>query len=801
MSRSAIFDVLMVFHDYSKTHRQNTDFESVKIENSFAKFDMTFTFGVSNNDITFWFNFNTDLLSESRAALIINHFNLLLSSTLTCFDSKIDDLEILIPSEKIQAIPKPAFIFDFKEDENLVSLFDIQAAQTPDNIAIEDEFGAITYQELRKKTLSLASHLLKIGTTDNQFIPVITDENRYLVIAIISTLRVGAAYVPIDKSHPLERKEFIFKDCSAKTVLCHENEIEKYRLSYNAISFISVDGSYREQYSCSFPKMHPENFAYLIYTSGSSGNPKGVVIKHYSVVNLIRNLDFVQYTKLNTPVKVALLVNYIFDMSVHQIFAPILSGNILTIPGETIRKSPQQLYDFLCDSKTNFIKLTPSLFSVLFQNKQKKHTSLKRILLGGEALSISHLQSFYSNIPNANSVVISNVYGPTEATIDATSYEITGQEKGKIPIGKALAGYQIFILDESGHDVPDGVFGEICISGKGLAWGYLNRQHLTNKQFTAHNRNLETRIYRTGDIGRRNLNGDIEYLGRNDSQIKINGYRIEIGEIENCVLQHPFILNCCVLLQDKDLYCYYTLYAEKVLKISSLKTYIATKLPSYLTPTNFVEINEFPLTSNGKIDKRELTQIKSMDKEYVVDKELSTSQLTMINAWKMVLPNSSIKLNDNFFAIGGNSLKAMQLISYIQKEFDVALPITSLFECPTPIQLLERLAVANKDEKITPICLYECNGKRIFSFPPIIGYGAIYHEFAKLVGSSFYAFNFVDSESFIEDVCSYISKISKTEDIYLVGYSAGGNLAFEIAKQLEDRGINIKSLILDQLKL
>lgn len=572
----------------------------------------------------------------------------------------------------------------FKEDSKNISileLFEKQVQQDPKATAIIFEDQKITYQELNTKANQFANYLTKthkVLTGDP--ICVLLERSEAFVISILGILKTGAYYVPIDTSYPKDRVTFIIEDTQSKLVVCDtdtgekiESEIVKIN-PWNEEIYVEIT-TYNTTHEA-------ENIAYCIYTSGSTGNPKGCLITNKSLVNYISWANEYYFENANTG-NWGLITSVSFDLTITALFTSLTRGKQLWIGS-----NQKDIYELLTESFNNkeidTLKLTPTHLSVL-KELEISETNISTIICGGEALTMRQVENI-RNISNA--ITIYNEYGPTETTVGCIVEKIA-MDITNIVIGKPIANTQVSILDEKNKECPLGVSGEIHIAGAGLAKGYLNREELTENKFVTLNlQETERRYYKTGDVARWLPDGSIEYLGRIDNQVKIRGYRIELGEIEKLLISNNNIEEAVVLVtetanQDKELTAF--ILTTGYIDGNVLKKELSNKLPEYMIPTSMVQIDKIPMTVNGKIDTKYLLNIKAKENAYQVAYVAPTNEVEekLVGIWEEILNKEKIGVNDDFFAIGGNSLSVMKLMNKISHEFGVKIDFKAFFNKPT----------------------------------------------------------------------------------------------------------------------
>lgn len=583
-------------------------------------------------------------------------------------------------------------------EKTISLLFEEQVLKTPDNISIVTQDKKLTYRQLNEKANQLAHYINTIcQISPDNLIAVCLDRNEDLLIGLLAVLKAGGAYAPIDPDCPNARISYQIEDTGAKIILTNETHEEKLKnivsLGKNSSCNVLAINSYQCQQQMALQSkdnLHIsatiDNLAYVIYTSGTTGKPKGVMIEHKAYVNFINYIRKL-YFENKQDIKTYSLTNYVFDIFGLEYGLPLLSGGTLTIG--------TKYFDVLDCSKFDFIQMTPSLCKLKLDCLE--NTADVKLLVGGEKLSKNLLDKILSK-----SINVVNLYGPTETTIWSTSKSYDSTENSySVTLGKPFKNESIYILGNHLELLPIGAIGEIHIGGIGVGRGYLNKPELTEEKFilnpfftSDHSNCISERLYKTGDLGRWLPNGEIEFIGRNDFQIKINGYRIEIGEIENAMLSYSGIQQAAVLIrknedinteafQDKYLVVYYM--SDKNLDEDSILNHLAGKIPSYMMPRSLISLENFPLTINGKLDENALLKlpIKTLQKEPLIISENNHYEKIISTAWSKVLGVNILSKNDSFFDLGGNSLLLAEMYSQLPNNIKEKLTIMHFFQYTT----------------------------------------------------------------------------------------------------------------------
>lgn len=715
MSRNALFDVMLVLQDEYTATGQTQGMGDLKIgdythvEHHTSEFDLLFYFQRRKDGMGMNLLYSNDIYKQATIENLADHLIRLLGCMLERPEASLDDLDYLSSGEHDELLQ----VFNTAEVAgpdavSVMSLFEERAARDPEAIALRFEEQVLTYRELNERADQLGHYLVSFGVQEGHLVPVCIDRSPEMLIGLLGVMKTGAAYVPVDPLYPADRIRYILEDTRASVILS-TSKVSGSLPPGNAgfrIVLLDKDSSLIDQY----PRtgidvvIRPEQLAYIIYTSGSTGQPKGVMIEHGSLVSRIKAETALLF---DGNMVSCLASSFTFDVSLLEIFLPLINGGAVAIPSASVDMLGTDLVLFLEEYSVNVLQGTPSFmmqFVLALCNTDKELPQLRNICIGGESLSENLVGILKKRLP---AVKISNHYGPTEATIDAIIHTDLMDFKSNV-IGKPIAGACIYITNNKGHLQPVGLTGEICIGGAGLARGYLNQPELTLEKFIANPFKPGERLYRTGDKGRWLPDGNIGYEGRIDDQVKIRGYRIELGEIEHALNGHPDITAAVVIAQkgpsDTDPYeliAYVVSGAE--LGIQDLRGYLGLSLPTYMIPGYYIPLSYMPLTSNGKVDKKALPAPEGLGLSsgvpYIAARNAMEEHL--ITIWQELLGAVTIGVFDNFFDLGGHSLKATRLLSRIRQEFDIKLSLKDLFAVPVLEQqagLLDVLVKEKRDE-------------------------------------------------------------------------------------------------------
>ena len=586
--------------------------------------------------------------------------------------------------------------------------FQEQSQRTPDRIAISFGEQELSYFQLNAISDDLAHRLLSARVGLESRVGICLKRSPDLVSGILGILKAGAAYVPLDPEHPVQRLTYMVHDAGIETIICDEVTRSYFNDHESKLNLISISDT--EQWSghskgSLLPvNVSSDNAAYVIYTSGSTGQPKGCVVTHGNVVRLFQSTEAL--FDFNQTDVWTLFHSFAFDFSVWEIWGALFYGGRLVVVPYEVSRSPDEFLDLLIREEVTVLNQTPSAFRHLIEaensrSEQADSLRLRYVIFGGEGLDPRSLRGWVRRHGVERPQLI-NMYGITETTVHVTYRRITSEdvEHGGSPIGLPLADLQVYLLDPHGQPVPMGVSGEIYVGGEGLARGYLNRPELTAARFVTppFDGCPSDRLYRSGDLARSNEDGSLDFLGRIDSQVKIRGHRIELGEIEAAILQQEFVAQTAVIARDDGtvgsvLVAYLVPRHEAKLDISIVRQSLALKLPRYMVPSFFVELETLPLTINGKLDTKALPLPQSplLHREQAVVRPRNRVEEIIASAWSSILNSQTISIDDNFFELGGHSLLAMRLVSIVGKQLNREVLVRWVFENPTIQQLAQKL--------------------------------------------------------------------------------------------------------------
>jgi amino acid adenylation domain-containing protein len=638
--------------------------------------------------------FDSRIFRRDTIRRFTDHFVKTLTSAISDLSSAVGDLSLLSEAEHFQ------LVFEWNDTRGarhphscLHELIHEQAARTPDTIAVIFKDASLSYSELNRRATKLARHLAsrKIGLESK--VAIWLARSPALVVAILGVLKAGAAYVPVDREWPPDRLGLVLEDSGALLLLTDEDSVVNARAQ--AVDILCLDRDWavidREGEGDYAIIASGQNLAYVMYTSGSTGRPKGVMITHEGLVNYLGWCAEAYEVSMGRGAPVHSSIG--FDLTVTSLLSPLICGvaAVLVPDDQGIVGLALSLEDFADFSLT---KITPSHLTVLAQQVAPATVAAaaRAIVIGGEALSGESLLDLRACAPHLRLI---NEYGPTETVVGSCVYEIPfgSPVAGAVPIGRPIANTEAQVLDGSLRPVPIGVSGELCIGGRGLARGYLNLPDLTADKFAPNPVGYQpgARLYRTGDVARRRADGDLEFHGRFDNQVKVRGFRIELGEIESVMSQHPEVRESVVLVREQGskqsgMIAYLVPTEAPGPADAELRRFLKERLPQWMIPSVFVSLDTFPLTPNGKIDRRALSDHERIPQELdeAADRDRGQVEGVLVSIWSDVLGVKGLGGEADFFEFGGHSLLAVQVVSRVREAFGVAISLLTLFEAPTP---------------------------------------------------------------------------------------------------------------------
>lgn len=710
-SRNPLFNTM-----FSLEHQEdkNMNFEHLSIRtyehrNDISKFDLTLEATYKSYEIEINIEYSDELFKRETIERLKTHFLNLMNNISDSLNRNVADIEMLSSEERRHLVEELNNSSRLCPNEITVyQMFERQVEKTPNEIAVIFENQKLTYKQLNERANQLAWYLKEIGIGENTVVGLMVERSLELIIGVLSILKVGAAYSPIDCNYPEERIKYIADSLNSELILSHSKVSKRIQIDTKEVLDIdrilndvqlnkkNLNGSY-----------HPSRLMYVLFTSGSTGKPKGIMVKADSFTNLIN--WFTQEYKINSNDNILLIASTSFDLAQKNLYASLVSGGKLTI-------FTPRMYDYIEMLNTierqeiTLINCTPSAFLPLIEmgmvDEYKKLSSLRYVFLGGERINIGAVKKWFRH-KNCKAQLV-NTYGPTECTDIAVAYVIQDEDydvQTDIPIGKPIYNALLYVCDKDGCLVPKGVSGELYIGGEGVSLGYYNKPDLTKERFKNNPYRPNELMYRTGDLVKWLSNDNLVFIDRVDNQVKIRGFRIELSEIENVLLKHNSIREAAVIVKNLELdpyLCAYIVGASHFDR-AELKEFISKELPYYMLPSEFVELDKMPLTPNGKVDRKELLLINgegTFKKEYIAPQNKTQEKLVAL--YEEILGVSLVSIDDSFFEIGGQSIKAITLTNRIYREIAIKVVATDIFNYPTVRELAKVI-----DEKLEEMSILE----------------------------------------------------------------------------------------------
>jgi amino acid adenylation domain-containing protein/non-ribosomal peptide synthase protein (TIGR01720 family) len=709
MGRSPLFDVAVLMENTETVNVKipGLQVDSLDVSSGSSKFDLTFAFSeTADGRLLVGLEYSTDLFDPDRVERMAGHLKQLVASVIADPETRVGELEILPAWERRKVLETFTDTRTaYPRNRGIAQVFEEQVQRTPEAPAVQFGDRVFTYGELNARANRLAHHLRSLGVGPDVLVGVFMERSLEMITALLGILKAGGAYVPLDPDYPAERIAFMLADTGLQVLLTQA------KLSGRLPSLTGGNGSAVAEVICldragdklaSYPTEDlppvagPEDLAYVMYTSGSTGQPKGSSIPQRAVVRLVKHTNFMTFGRDDIFLQYAPVS---FDAATLEIWGPLLNGGKLVLlpPGNL---SLAELGAAIRGYKVTSLWLTSSLFNLMVDEQMADLAGVRQLLSGGDVLSVRHVRKALAGLPGCRLI---NGYGPTENTTFTCCHTITSQEEDQsVPIGRPIANTQVYVLDPWLHPVPVGVAGELYIGGDGLARDYYKRPELTAQRFVevSPGAGISARLYRTGDRVRYRPDGNIEFLGRLDEQVKIRGFRIEPGEIETALGRHPAVRDGVVVVKtdavgSKRLVAYVVAHAgTEVPAEDVLLDFLKELLPDYMVPAVFVMMEQLPLSPNGKVDRKALPDpdfAKTGGREYVAPR--NDRELVLAETWQGVLGREQVGADDNFFDLGGDSIRAIQIVSRL-KRAGWSTEVREVFQYPTLCGLAERLKTA-----------------------------------------------------------------------------------------------------------
>lgn len=783
-------------------------------------YNFLFSFNRNEDKIDGFVEYNTLYFEAETIHRIIKHFLHVMDTALIDVNRQISSIDLITPEEREKVFTEfnsasPGI--SISEFDTLHRLFEKQVAETPDKVALFGVANEVqcTYRELNLRANRLARKLNSMGVGPDSIVAIMVEASIEMIIGLIGILKAGGAYLPIAPGYPGERIEFMIKDSATSVLITMQYLQDKTDVSIptifmedvvNSGSILSEDEFYESQM-----EIKAENLAYVIYTSGTTGKPKGVLVEHRQVVSYMGT--FYNVFEWGPDTAVIQLASFTFDVFVEEVFPILLRGGKVVIPDAAQILDIDSLSRRIAMHRINVIDCTPLLLKEFNRYQTEPDTaslnrfsSIHTFISGGDVLKRDYIDKLL-DVGN-----VYNTYGPTESTVCATYYPCPKTGGNFIPIGKPISNYSVYILDRRLNLAPIGINGEICISGVGITRGYLNRPELTHEKYIPDPFQQGLRIYRTGDLGRWLSDGTIEFTGRIDHQVKIRGFRIELGEIERHLLTHEKIKDVVVIdrsflgsanekASEERFLCAF-IVSEKEIPFAELKEFLAKKVPDYMIPAFFINIETIPVTSNGKVDRQGLqkVEISRSQSMSIYEPPKTFMEKNIASIWSELLKIDRVSVHDNFFNLGGNSMTLIELANKIKRRLGKEIPVVKLFQLTTIRDIAGYFGIEDENADRQLVLLNPGNKEMTPLFLIHDGSGEVdgYVDFCRYIDCDIpiWGIRFEElqngspfNRSIEEIAASYIEKIKTIcpsgFSYRIAGWSIGGTIAFEIVRQLE----------------
>ncbi|MDQ3563928.1 MAG: amino acid adenylation domain-containing protein [Pseudomonadota bacterium] len=808
LSYSPLFQVMFVLQNTTQAPLRlpGLKVERLDLGRETSKFDLSLYVIETSEGLKISFEYNRDLFDAATIVRMMSHFETLLKSIVENPGQKISRLALLTVAERHALIHdwnQPRI--DYPNDATIVQLFEAQVRRSPQAVALAFDDQEFTYEEINRRANRLAHHLISLGVGPDVLVGIFVERSFEMIVGLLGILKAGGAYVPLDPGYPIERLGFMLSDAALAVVVAQQG----LELTANGAKLLRLDSD--RSAIAAQPDHNPadradaEALAYIIYTSGSTGKPKGVCIAHRALANLLHAMR--EHTAITEEDSLLAVTTLSFDIAALELYLPLIAGARLVLASRETAADGEALSKCLADCRITLMQATPATWRLLIEAGWQGSDKL-RVLCGGEALPQELADQLLARCES-----VSNLYGPTETTIWSSAERVRANQT--ISIGRPLANTEIYILDGALNQAPIGVPGELHIAGAGLARGYLNRPELTAEKFISNpfSDKPGARLYKTGDLARYRADGNIEFLGRIDSQVKLRGFRIELGEIEACLRQHSKLREAAVLAREdhageKRLAAYFVHNeASAPASADELRSFLKNLLPDYMLPSSFVALDQMPLTANGKLDRKALPAPDRLlsDSAPVAPRTLLEQQLAAIFA--AVLKIDRVGIRDNFFDLGGHSFLVLRVVAEIEKNCGRRLSVATLFQSPTVEEIGQILAAGDSLDESDVIVPLNPHGTTPPLFSVWMGLATELRELCRCLGPEqrLYGINsHWDPKRVrmtrIEEMAAYnlthLRKIQPHGPYYLSSDCVTTLIVLEMAQQLLAQGEQVAALVL-----
>ena len=808
--RNPLFQILFSLEPPLPPIGREWDLTCIEVETGATKFELCMVLDDRKEGLLCRIIYDVARFDAETAERIGGHWQTLLRSIVRNPTARISELPILPVSEREQLLVRWNGAPASETPEMVVELFEKQVRAAPQSPAVICAGKELNYAELDRRAEALACELRGAGVGANVPVALYLERSIEMIVGVLGVLKAGGAYVPLDPTNPIRRLEAIVNDCRPRVLVTTKGSAaESLPTSAHRIFIDALSTKKTHEQTTNPGRVSPDDLVYILYTSGSTGTPKGVQIAH-------RNLAFSTDARLRyyqePPERFLLLSSYAFDSSVAGIFHTLTTGGALVIPPADFRWESGQLTDLISRHEITHLLAVPSLYAEILNSDASKLASLRSVIVAGEICSRQLVNLHCEIVPQA---ALFNEYGPTEATVWSTVFECEpASDDTTVPIGRPIPGARIYILDRHMKPTPIGIPGELYIGGGGVSRGYLHQPLLTKQSFVPDpfSPDKEARLYRTGDLGRFLPTGDVEFLGRGDQQVKIRGFRIELEEIEAELTRHPSVREAAVISKiqppaEPALTAYLVGSTNDLQAAPDLRAFLRNRLPASMIPAKFHFVETLPRTSNGKVDRAKLAEMKPASESGSPASRgpANTIESRLLVIWKDVLKTSGDDVAADFFELGGHSLLAAKLLTRIEQEFGTSLTLAFIFQSPTIAQMAAALHTNRqslRDRAIVPI-------QRSGNLPPLfwIRGGPRFRTLAQKLGTSrpFLGVDLPYADGIklpiphrLEDIAAYLVKAIREEQqsgpYYVGGLCVNAVIAYEVAQQLTAQGQQVELL-------
>ncbi|ETX03398.1 MAG: hypothetical protein ETSY1_00110 [Candidatus Entotheonella factor] len=727
LSHSPLFQVMFAWQDLPQPSTLGgLQVAPVDLTRVVASFDLTWALGEmapeAGGGLQGMVEYNTDLFERATICRMIGHFQQLLSGMIDNPDQAVRQLPLLTEAERHQLLVEWNETGTLDASEFcLHHVFEQQVERTPDAIAVVFGHRQLTYRGLNRQANQLAHHLRTLGGGPDVLVGLYVERSVEMVVGLLAILKAGGAYVPLDPSYPGERLSYMLCDAKVQVLLTQEGLLGDLSVPARTVTLVMdamaerLSSQSRENPSCG---SGPQNLAYVIYTSGSTGTPKGVMVTHRNLVNAYLAWEDAYQLRVAATSHLQ-MASFSFDVFSGDVVRALCSGGKLVLCPQDLLLAPKELYALMQREQVDCAEFVPAVLRHLLDFLEATEQSLdfmRLLIVGSDLWHMGEYQkSLDASGPETRHI---NSYGTTEATIDSSYFERAFEDvladassSGLVPIGRPFPNTQLYVLDAHLQPVPVGIPGELYVGGTGLARGYFNHGELTAERFVPSpfmSHQPGARLYKTGDRARYLPDGNIEYINRTDTQVKLRGFRIELGEIETRLTQHDDVRESVVIAHEvaegqQVLIAYLVPMGEPSPAIAELRQHLSEKLPDYMIPSVFVPLQAFPLTPNGKVDRRALPIPEQIRVETVFEPPYTPTEDVLAAVWAEVLRLDRVSRHDNFFELGGHSLLATQVVSRVREAFQIEVPVRTVFEAPTIAKLGQALETAQQGEHPLPL--------------------------------------------------------------------------------------------------